>query len=985
MTVSASPGAAWQNGLAAAQRGDHKAALLWLERAARIAPHDPRIALDLANTRVSINGPEQLTRAAITFAQLAERYDLVPAWLGLVTVRRLLGEEKAAAEALASLLSRNCVPGDAAFPAIATAIAAGGGFDGWCGMLDSGLIHVEVPPRVKLRVTLDGVETRRPKAAGGFTVPEGRQLAIMTADGGHLAGSPLDLMALRHIEGVASIVDNSLIGWASRPAAPDGAISLTLQDAAGRKTPITFGNPLPPDEHAPFARRLSFAVPGAVLKGFVEPLRVVGPAGANLFGSPLHPAAEAAIKPVPAVFIGPPIKKLPARARLAVVVPVYRGFATTKACLDALLAAAPKGAKIIVVDDAAPEIALATWLDEQAKAGRFTLFRHKENQGFPAAVNTGLAASGGRDVLLLNSDTLVPPGAIEALAAAAYADKSTGSATPFSNEATILNYPKREGKNAAPDLAGATALQALAAEVNAGRTVEIPTGVGFCMFMRHDCLEATGNFRTDLFAQGYGEENDWCFRARDIGFRHVAATGAYVAHLGGVSFRAAGRALNARNARTLNRLYPGYAKLINAHIKADPLAEARFKLDAARFAAARGGTTGGVLLISHNHGGGVARRIEADMQAIRAAGKRPILAFPAAPDDPESTPFPWETQLTDRNLKNGRSEDYPNLRFTLPDDRHRLLALLRAERIEHVVLHHGLGQNASVRNLAADLGVQQDLVLHDYSSFCPRVNLLTKTSKDAPLRYCGEPNVAGCVKCISIAGDETFEGLGPERLIKRSKREFEQARRIITPSADAAARIGRHFEGVRPEVIPWEDDAARVKLKPPGAGNRRIAVIGGIGPAKGYDILMECARDVVRRGLGLEFIVAGATAEDSALMETGRIFVTGAYQEGEATALIRSVEADLSFLPSIWPETWCFALSEAWAAGLYTIAFDLGAPAARIRATGRGALLPLGLPAARINDMLLAWNPASGHPASGHPAPGLPASGLPAAAQVGRR
>jgi GT2 family glycosyltransferase/glycosyltransferase involved in cell wall biosynthesis len=959
MTVSASPGAAWQNGLAAALKGDHRTALLWLERAARIAPQDPRIALDLANLRVAITGPEQLERAAVTFAQLAERYDLVAAWLGLVTVRRLLGQEQSAAAALASLLSRNCVPREPAFPTIATMIAKAAGLAGWCGMLESGSICVAVPPRQKFSILLDGVEPKRGKAADGFTVPAGRELAIRAANGSHLAGSPLDLAALRHIEGVASIVDNSLIGWASRPAAPEAAINLTLQDASGRKKPITFGNPLPPDEYAPFARRLSYALPGAVLKEFNEPLRVIGPTGRDLFGSPLHPTAEAAIKPVPAVFIGPPIRKMPARAGLAVVVPVYRGFATTQACLNALLAAAPARTKIIVVDDAAPDRALAAWLKDLAAEQRITLRQHEENRGFPAAVNTGLAEADGNDVLLLNSDTLVPSGAIEALAAAAYADKSTGSATPFSNEATILNYPKREGKNAPPDLAGTVRLQALTGAVNAGKTVEIPTGVGFCMFMRHDCLEATGKFRTDLFAQGYGEENDWCFRARDIGYRHVAAAGAYVAHLGAVSFRAAGRALNARNARTLNRLYPGYAKLINAHIKADPLAEARYRLDAARFAAARGGTSGGVLLISHNHGGGVARRIEADMAAIRAAGKRPILAFPAGPDDPEKTPFPWQTQLTDSNLRNGRSDDYPNLLFTLPHDHEKLLALLRAERIEYAVLHHGLGQHALIRNLAADLGVQQDIVLHDYSSFCPRVNLLSKTSKEAPLRYCGEPNIAGCNKCISIAGDETFEGLGPEGLIKRSKLEFARARRIITPSADAAARIGRHFDGLRPEVVAWEDDALNCALTPPRAGNRRVAIIGGIGPAKGYDILMECARDAVRRGLGLEFIVAGATAEDSALMETGRIFVTGPYQEGEATALIRAVEADLSFLPSIWPETWCFALSEAWAAGLYTIAFDLGAPAARIRATGRGALLPLGLPAARINDMLLAWTPAS--------------------------
>jgi GT2 family glycosyltransferase/glycosyltransferase involved in cell wall biosynthesis len=957
MTDHASPAMAWQNGVAAANRRELGPARMWLERAVRLAPNDPRIALDLADTRVLIAGADQLELASTAFSRLAERYDIMRAWLGLVTVKHLQGAHAAAAAALGKLLSRHCVPDDPAFPAFATMIAEAAGFSGWCGMLPAGSIHVAIRGRHRLVFLLDGAEIRRGKDTEGFVVPEGRQLVINTGDGETLPGSPLDLFALRQIEGVVSVVDGSLIGWASRPAAPAGPISLTLVDAAGQEKKIVFGKPLQPDDIAPFARRLGFALPAAAIKGFSPPLRVVDPSGADLFGSPLDPAAEAAIRPVPAAFIGPRISSLPRRAKLAVVVPVYRGLEATQACLYALLAALPAGAKIIVVDDASPEPALAAWLAELAVARRISLIRHESNRGFPAAVNSGLERAGKCDVLLLNSDTIVPPGAIEAMIEAAYADNSTGSVTPFSNDATILNYPKREGGNPAPDLAGATLLQTLAAQANGAATAEIPTGVGFCMLLRHDCLAAVGKFRTNLFAQGYGEENDWCFRARDIGYRHVAALGAYVGHLGGVSFRAAGRALNARNARTLNRLYPGYDKLIAQHIKADPLAPARFKLDAARFAAARGKATGAVLLISHNHGGGVARRIETDMQAIRAAGRRPILLFPAAPDDPKTTPFPWATQVTDRNLRNGRSEDYPNLRFTLPAGKESLLELLRFENVEHAVLHHGLGQHEAVRALAADLGVPQDMVLHDYASFCPRVNLLTRSAPDAPLRYCGEPNLAGCIACVAVAGDETFEGLGPAGLIERSRREFAAARRIITPSQDAAVRINRHFAPVRPEVVAWEDDSRPVALQPPGAGSRRVAIVGGIGPAKGYDILMECARDVTRRNLKLEFIVVGATSEDTVLMDTGRIFVTGAYAEGEATPLIRAINADLAFLPSIWPETWCFALSEAWQAGLYTIAFDLGAQAARIRATGRGAVLPLGLPAARINDALLSWQP----------------------------
>jgi len=66
--------------------------------------------------------------------------------------------------------------------------------------------------------------------------------------------------------------------------------------------------------------------------------------------------------------------------------------------------------------------------------------------------------------------------------------------------------------------------------------------------------------------------------ARHRGYRHVAAAGAYVAHLSQVSFKGAGRALNLRNGRVLVRLHPGFETLIGAHVKADPLAPARRRL-----------------------------------------------------------------------------------------------------------------------------------------------------------------------------------------------------------------------------------------------------------------------------------------------------------------------------------------------------------------------------------------------------------------------
>ena len=157
--------------------------------------------------------------------------------------------------------------------------------------------------------------------------------------------------------------------------------------------------------------------------------------------------------------------------------------------------------------------------------------------------------------------------------------------------------------------------------------------------------------------------------------------------------------------------------------------------------------------------------------------------------------------------------------------------------------------------------------------------------------------------------------------------------------------------------MPWEDDSVPVtlaRLRPRCGGRRRIAIIGGIGPSKGFDLLIACAEDASTRDLPLEFLVIGASADDREIAAHQADFRhAAAYREGEVQALIAGLKPDLAFLPSIWPETWCFALSEAWQAGLPALGLRPRRPGraregfgARRRAAARPAR-------ARINDILL--------------------------------
>ncbi|HTD38879.1 MAG TPA: glycosyltransferase, partial [Candidatus Limnocylindrales bacterium] len=129
--------------------------------------------------------------------------------------------------------------------------------------------------------------------------------------------------------------------------------------------------------------------------------------------------------------------------------------------------------------------------------------------------------------------------------------------------------------------------------------------------------------------------------------------------------------------------------------------------------------------------------------------------------------------------------------------------------------------------------------------------------------------------------------------------------------------------------------------RPPRAepARRRVGLIGAIYPIKGSRQLLHCARVVRERGLPLEFVVVGFTDVDDELRAAG-VTITGGYAQDDLDAILARQSLDLAWFPSVWPETYCFTLSAALRAGLFPIAFDIGAIATRLRALDWGLLLP---------------------------------------------
>jgi GT2 family glycosyltransferase/glycosyltransferase involved in cell wall biosynthesis len=744
------------------------------------------------------------------------------------------------------------------------------------------------------------------------------------------------------LDGRGGGAGRSIRGWASIGWAPANPLRLRIADQEGHRAHMTTQTGPPSPEHWPFALNLHdaglggsrFEISAQLPDGRWQPLP----------DTPL--LLEGAVR-LPALARNTAYRKKSGRlsarhlSRVTlrptnmtdVIIPVYGAREETLACLKSVLATIGTTARAVVIDDATDDTALASALDELAAVGRIQLLRNVSNQGFVASVNRALACDTTRDAVLLNSDTLVFGDWLERLRAAAYSGRTVGTVTPFTNNGAIASYPLNGSDRVQPDVAAAW--HALAASVNSGATAQIPVGVGCCLYLRRDCLLDVGALDEAVFGRGYGEETDFCLRARMRGWSHRLAADVFVFHAGGRSFRGQRAALMDRSQRLLNIRYPGYDDCISRFVDADSIGPLRRRMDERRLASFDGRF---VLVLTLALTGGVDRFVAERCRDFGRQGLFPLVLRPIAGAKPGRFEL-WTDALP-----------VPDLRYEACVDLAAVRQLLRSLRVERVEIQHFLDLDPKLVEVALSLGPPYDVYLHDYVWICPRVTLIDGTG-----RYCREPALAACETCIRKNGSRLEDSLSVAALRRRSARWLQGARAVYAPSSDAALRYQRYFPGL-PIRVRAHGPMLSAEAPPPSAAPDsiiRVALIGALGEHKGYRVLLDCARDAKKRRLPLDFVVIGYTEDDRRLLKTSKVFVTGRYTEGEAPYLIGRERPHLAFMPSVWPETWCYALDHVVRAGLPVVAFDLGAIAERLRAAGLGILLSLDSKPSEINDRFL--------------------------------
>ncbi len=625
---------------------------------------------------------------------------------------------------------------------------------------------------------------------------------------------------------------------------------------------------------------------------------------------------------------------------VSVVVPIYNAPGHVERCLNSLLQHTGKGCRLILIDDCSTDPRIRAILDSLPADGRIEVLRNLENLGYTATVNKGIELAGDDDVVLLNSDTQVGPFWLQNLHAAAYQATDIASVTPLSNNAGAFSAPDRSCSNELPwDCSYEDICRAIA-QANPGRFDQAPTGNGFCLYLRRDALNQVGLLDDQGFPRGYCEENDWCQRAIQAGWRHVVDGRTYVLHHQAASFGPERNQLLQANRRVLDERFPSYKAQVQRFLQAPEMEQMRQTVHATFLKAHNNGykVRPRILFVISSETGGTPQTNADLMQAVKEEYAPYLLVCNTR-----------TVQLKECSGKEPHLLEKVKLREPVRIPEHTSLeydrligSWLITHAIELLHIRHLSWHSLNLPKVAKSLGIPVVLSFHDFYSVCPNTQLVDENGLHCRGR------------CTATKGDceaplwirQEKPGLKHNWIFtwrEKWQELFDHCDAFVTTchaAREILASVYPQLEEKPFHVIPHGRDFAQF-LQPDwlleSHGKIRILFPGNLNRAKGLDLILALKDLDTEDRLEVHLLGKVATAYQSRL---NRIVFHGPYKREDFQAKIEQIRPHCIGLFSLWPETYSHTLTEAWAAGIPVVATPFGALKERVKQWGGGWILP---------------------------------------------
>ena len=233
--------------------------------------------------------------------------------------------------------------------------------------------------------------------------------------------------------------------------------------------------------------------------------------------------------------------------------------------------------------------------------------------------------------------------------------------------------------------------------------------------------------------------------------------------------------------------------------------------------------------------------------------------------------------------------------------------------------------------------VRLTVTAHDHFSVCPSFVLLNADGK-----YCGIPEISECNACLKrhqasyVALSPPTE-IGPWRALWG--RCLQAADEVRCFSESTKAHLLRAYPALQPariSVVPHRMDYSPRRLPKVDRGAPLvIGIMGEISPQKGALVVSDMLERIDREHPDVRVVVLGTL---DVAHKSERLHVTGPYRRDDLVDLVETHGINMFLFPSIWPETFSYVVGEMILLGVPIVAFDLGAPAERLRSYGNARL-----------------------------------------------
>ena len=281
-------------------------------------------------------------------------------------------------------------------------------------------------------------------------------------------------------------------------------------------------------------------------------------------------------------------------------------------------------------------------------------------------------------------------------------------------------------------------------------------------------------------------------------------------------------------------------------------------------------------------------------------------------------------------------DEFPEFQHISYTDDEKFVEILQRLQITHIHLHNLFGYRDDIFNFLIGIlkkcaFVKLIVTLHDYFCFCPSINL----SKNQSV-ICEEYTKSSCKNCKGkVAWPGNFSIHDAEQRRESFSKLFQIATKVTVPNVAVKDIVQQFFPTEKIEVIPHDESyLLDLMCQTPKIKNvkqkKTIVILGHLVYHKGLTLVEELARVNQKKGYPLNIYVIGSVDLSETLLKYG-VHITGSYcSEQKALSLIKVISPDLIYIPSIWPETFCYTLSLALFSQVPVIVNSLGAQATRL-------------------------------------------------------